>query len=68
MSRHLTKQHLQAKAQAATKDDNLVDVESERLKDVMPKTGSIELLGHEAGVAAGAAAGGHHPAEVPFLV
>ena len=38
---------LQAKAQAATKGTNLVDVESERVKEVVPKAGSMELLGHE---------------------
>ncbi|CAL5224336.1 g7008 [Coccomyxa viridis] len=38
---------MQAKAQAATKGTNLVDVESERVKEVVPKAGSMELLGHE---------------------
>ena len=38
---------VQAKAQAATKGTNLVDVESERVKEVVPKAGSMELLGHE---------------------
>ena len=51
-------QWLQAKAQAATKGTNLVDVESERVKEVVPKAGSIELLGHE-DHAASQAAGDH---------
>ena len=38
---------VQAKAQAATKGTNLVDLESERAKEVEPKAGSLELLGHE---------------------
>ena len=38
---------VQAKAKAATQGNNLVDVENERAKEVLPKAGSIELLGHE---------------------
>ena len=48
---------MQAKAQAATKGDNLVDVEKERVKEIVPKTGSMELLGHDDGTAAAAAEG-----------
>ena len=48
---------MQAKAQAATKGDNLVDVEKERVKEIGPKTGSMELLGHGAGTAEAAAVG-----------
>ena len=53
---------VQAKAQAATKGTNLVDVESERVKEVVPKAGSMELLGHEdqpAAAAAGVASSPH---------
>ena len=52
---------MQAKAQAATRGTNLVDVESERVKEVVPKAGSMELLGHE-GHPDGAASGA-----LPFL-
>jgi len=49
----------ESKAQAATKGTNLVDVESERVKEVVPKAGSIELLGHEDHAASSQAAGDH---------
>ena len=48
---------VQAKAQAATKGTNLVELESERVKEVVPKAGSIELLGHEDHLAAAASPG-----------
>ena len=48
---------VQAKAQAATKGDHLVDVEKERVREIVPKTGSMELLGHDDGAAAAAAEG-----------